>query len=232
MKGDVYTQPAASGSRSKFAQRFNLTGSGMTATNSDQKQPQTDMLDRTGTPSTSAASSLAHGTPDPQTISKASSKKQSMIQATQGDPSQWIKKPRGLGVLGQQIVDSTDALEDPLDMLQKMGQREISILNDYMNLWTRSLTELLQKLRDTVPKEGMIGEVHYWRDLSRVLDAVAAEMQLPYVETVVQIMAQVEKDEAIMQDVKNFYGEKDRVMRGKKEAAWNHKYMRIIEKPV
>lgn len=54
-----------------------------------------------------------------------------------------------------------------------------------MNMWTRSITELLQKLRETVPKEGMLGEVHYWRDLARVLEAIALELKQSFVETVV-----------------------------------------------
>ena len=33
-----------------------------------------------------------------------------------------------------------------------MGPREISIVNDYLNLWTRSIIELLDKLKDTVPE--------------------------------------------------------------------------------
>jgi len=58
-----------------------------------------------------------------------------------------------------------------------------------MNMWTRSIGELLQTLKGTIPKEGMLGEIHYWRDLARVLDAIAKELKLPFVETVVQILA-------------------------------------------
>ena len=57
-------------------------------------------------------------------------------------------------------------------MHAKLGPREFSILQDYMNMWTRSIGELLQNVRDTVPKEGMLGEVHYWRDLARILEAI------------------------------------------------------------
>ena len=46
-----------------------------------------------------------------------------------------------------------------------------------MNMWTRSIGELLKKLRDTNPKDGMIGEVHYWRDLARVLEAISQELK-------------------------------------------------------
>ena len=50
-------------------------------------------------------------------------------------------------------------------------------------MWTRSIGELLQKLKDTIPKDGMIGEIHYWRDIQRVLDAINTELKVPYVET-------------------------------------------------
>ena len=62
-------------------------------------------------------------------------------------------------------------------------------MHDYMNMWTRSIGELLQKLRDTNPKEGVLGEVHYWRDLARVLEAISTELKQPFVETALQILA-------------------------------------------
>ena len=83
-----------------------------------------------------------------------------------------------------------------------------------------------------MPKDGMIGEIHYWRDLSRLLEAIVVELREPFVEVVVQILAQVDDDDAVVSDVKVFYAEKDKVLRGNKEAMWNHKYMKIIEKPV
>ena len=105
-------------------------------------------------------------------------------------------------------------------------------MQDYVNMWTRQIGELLQKLRDTTPKEGMLGEVHYWRDLARVLEAINQELKQGFVETVVQILAQHESDSQMQADVKKFYTEKERVMRGNKEAQWNHKYMKIVEAPV
>ena len=75
--------------------------------------------------------------------------------------------------MGQQIIESGEKVEDPVALFEKLGPREFNILQDYMNLWTRSIGELLQKLRDTVPKEGMLGEVHYWRDLAGVLEAIS-----------------------------------------------------------
>ncbi len=44
-------------------------------------------------------------------------------------------------------------------------------------MWTKTVEELLKKLADTIPGDGMIGEVHYWRDLSRVLDGISAELK-------------------------------------------------------
>mmetsp|Transcript_24812 Transcript_24812/g.33215 ORF Transcript_24812/g.33215 Transcript_24812/m.33215 type:complete len:152 (+) Transcript_24812:895-1350(+) len=101
-----------------------------------------------------------------------------------------------------------------------------------MNMWTRSIRELLQKVRDTVPKEGILGEVHYWRDLARVLDAISKELKQSFVETSLQILAQHESDAVLQTDVAKFYGEKEKVNKGNKEAQWNHKYMKILESPV
>ena len=94
-------------------------------------------------------------------------------------------------MLGQQIIDSSESSkqEDPLSLYEKIGKREVNILQDYMNLWSRSLIELLQNLRETLPKDGMIGEIHYWRDLSRLLEAIVLELREPFVEVVVQILA-------------------------------------------
>ena len=203
--------------RSKFSKRFNMTGSGMSDASGLAERSQL------GTPSTSAASTQATSPPD---------NRGSAIQEVKGDQNQWIKRPKGLGILGQQIIDSGERVEDPVDVHSKLGEREFNILQDYMNMWTRSIGELLQKLRETVPKEGMIGEVHYWRDLARVLEAISQELKQSFVETVLQILVLQESNEAIQNDVKRFYTEKERVSKGNKEAQWNHKYMKIIEQPV
>ena len=207
--------------RSKFAKRFNMTGSGMSQAAQSSGLGNRSQL---GTPSTSAASM--------QSPIDSKHLPGSSIQETKGDENQWIKKPRGLGVLGQQIIDSGEKLDDPVAMHGKLGDREFNILADYMNMWTRSIGELLQTLHETVPKEGMLGEVHYWRDLARVLEAIAAELKQAFVETVVQILAHKEQDAALQKDIKRFYTDKERVMKGNKEAQWNHKYMKILEKPV
>lgn len=51
-------------------------------------------------------------------------------------------------------------------------------MGDCLLLWTRNIIELLEKLKDTNPEtSGMLAEIHYWRDMSRVLDAVAEELK-------------------------------------------------------
>ena len=55
-------------------------------------------------------------------------------------------------------------------------------------MWTKTVEELLDRMRDTIPGEGMIGEVHYWRDLSKVLDGISTELKQPGVEVTVQIL--------------------------------------------
>jgi len=41
--------------------------------------------------------------------------------------NQWIKKPRGLGTLGTQIIENkTD--EDPVSLFEKLGNKDLNIL--------------------------------------------------------------------------------------------------------
>jgi hypothetical protein len=98
-------------------------------------------------------------------------------------------------------------------------------------MWTKVVEELLQKMKDTIPAEGMLGEVYYWRDLSKILDGLSAELKQPQVEMTVQILLS-KPDSVLSKDVEEFTKQKSRVLKGAKEARWNHKYMRIIEKPV
>ena len=59
-----------------------------------------------------------------------------------------------------------------------MSSRELAILSDHLNLWTRNIVELLEKLKDTSPEtSGMLAEIYYWRDMNRVLEAIAAELK-------------------------------------------------------
>jgi predicted methyltransferase MtxX (methanogen marker protein 4) len=79
----------------------------------------------------------------------------------------------------------------------------------------------------------MIGEVHYWRDLARILDAANEEVKQSYVEISVQVLTHCGKgDESLQKSVDTFMKQKSKVALGTKEAKWNHKYMKIIEKPV
>jgi hypothetical protein len=47
----------------------------------------------------------------------------------------------------------------------------------------------LDKLKDTIPGDGMIGEIHYWRDLQRILEAANNEVKQSYVEITVQVLS-------------------------------------------
>jgi hypothetical protein len=67
-------------------------------------------------------------------------------------------------------------IEDPLSFLNQKPSNT-GVLNDYLNMWTKTVEELLMKMRDTVPAEGMLGEVYYWRDLSKILDGLQAELK-------------------------------------------------------
>ena len=89
-------------------------------------------------------------------------------------------------------------------------------------------------MKDTIPGEGMIGEIHYWRDLSRILEAANNEVKQSYVEITIQVLSYCDKkmDEPIFKSVEAFMKQKSRVIQGTKEAKWNHKYMKVIEKPV
>jgi len=139
----------------------------------------------------------------------------------QGEQNQWIRYPQIL----------TDHVESDEPSEKIFESANISLLNDCINMWSRTVEELLAKLKDTIPGAGMIGEVHYWRDLSRVLDGISAELKQPQVELTVQTLLQ--KDEKVLtNDVTAFTKLKSRVMKGAKEARWNNKYMKVIEKPV
>jgi len=59
-------------------------------------------------------------------------------------------------------------------------------LHESLNLWTRNIIELLDKLKDTSPETGgMLAEVFYWRDMSRVLEAINNELKANFVELVI-----------------------------------------------
>lgn len=79
-------------------------------------------------------------------------------------------------MLGQQILVETTS-EDPESLFKRCGGREIGILSDFLRLWTRSIIELLEQLRETAPDGGMLSEIHYWRDIARVLEAINSELK-------------------------------------------------------
>ena len=87
------------------------------------------------------------------------------------------------------------AIEKYIAKLEKSG--DISIIHDYLNMWTKSVDDLLNNLRDTIPGPGMIGEVHYWRDLARVLIAITEEVKQPQVEFTIQLLLKKNEMDAL-----------------------------------
>ena len=78
----------------------------------------------------------------------------------------------------------------------------------------------------------MLSEIHYWRDMARVLEASHTELKMPFVEFTVQVLLCSEDDQSLLEEVQKFTSQKERVVKGQREARWNHKYMKIIEGPV
>lgn len=105
------------------------------------------------------------------------------MSETETDENQWIRRPPLPKIYDPQ------AASDPQALHKILGESEVGILQDYTDMWTNNIQALLDKLRDTIPGEGMIGEVHYWRDLSRILDAVNSEVKQSYVEVTVQVLS-------------------------------------------
>ena len=78
--------------------------------------------------------------------------------------------------------------DDPEAFFNQLGPREVGILFEFVKLWTKNVQELLARLRETNPSESMLSEVHYWRDLARVLDAINLELKQQFVEVTMQVL--------------------------------------------
>jgi len=74
-------------------------------------------------------------------------------------------------------MGESSVAEEPLELFKRIGPREIGILSDYLKLWSCSIEELLEKLKDMTPDAGMLAEIFYWRDMARVHDAISAELK-------------------------------------------------------
>lgn len=98
------------------------------------------------------------------------------------DENQWIRRPPLSHIYDPELAS------DPQLLHSKLTPKDIGVLQDYVNLWQKNISLLLERLRDTIPGDGMIGEIHYWRDLSRILEAVNTEVKQSYVEITVQVL--------------------------------------------
>lgn len=90
------------------------------------------------------------------------------------DSNQWIRYP----VFLQDLMESDDQ-QQYLQSCPEGEEKTLGILHDYLRMWTKVTEELLEKLRETNPGEGMIGEVYYWRDLTRILEGISGEVKQP-----------------------------------------------------
>lgn len=108
-------------------------------------------------------------------------------EASQGASVQWIRRP----TIRADVFFNPELQDDIDSLVAKLTDKDVGLVEDFMNLWTRNIQEVLDKLRDTIPGEGMLGEIHYWRDLNRILSAVDAEVKQDFVEITIQLFAGV-----------------------------------------
>jgi len=46
-----------------------------------------------------------------------------------------------------------------------------------------------------MPTDTMLSEIHYWRDMARILDACCNEVKLPFVEFTLQVLLCTDAEE-------------------------------------
>jgi hypothetical protein len=50
-------------------------------------------------------------------------------------------------------------------------------LHDYFNSWIKSIEDLLENIKNISPETGgMLSEIFYWRDITRILDGLMTEL--------------------------------------------------------
>lgn len=76
-----------------------------------------------------------------------------------------------------QIYLENNSKTDPSEILTDLNDKKLGVLNDFLNMWSNQIEQLLTKLANTNPADGMLGEIHYWRDLSRLLDGLSSELK-------------------------------------------------------
>jgi hypothetical protein len=56
------------------------------------------------------------------------------------------------------------------------------VLIETVQSWSKVIKEVLSKLATTNPDESCLGEIYYWRDISRLLSALEIETKNDFVE--------------------------------------------------
>lgn len=84
--------------------------------------------------------------------------------------------------------------------------------------WNENLKELLARLSKM--QDGMKGEIQYWNEMAKILDAAGRECKSAFVETTLQVLQEAHPREATV-----FRKYREQVWEAMKEAKWNKKYL-------
>lgn len=59
---------------------------------------------------------------------------------------------------------------------KEFGEGHVEILVPTVNVWIGNIKKVLSKLAETNPDETCLGEIYYWRDVSRLLTSLEQEL--------------------------------------------------------
>ena len=97
---------------------------------------------------------------------------------------QWLVKPDG--ALTVALGDFTMKNKDRI--LKSFNLQHATILMPTVKIWVDNIKKVLQKLADTNPDDTCLGEIYYWRDVSRLLSAVDDEFKLEHVVIAIECL--------------------------------------------
>lgn len=66
-------------------------------------------------------------------------------------------------------------------ILKSFNQEHANKLIPTIKIWIDNIKKVLHKLANTNPDDTCLGEIYYWRDVSRLLSAVESELKLDHV---------------------------------------------------
>lgn len=84
---------------------------------------------------------------------------------------------------------------------------------------------VLQKLTIRAPLEGITGEIHYWRDVSKILQELRSEVKQNFVEVTLQVLINSQSD--MVQESIEYFGQlKSKILKNASEAKHNNNIMK------